>query len=304
MSDFKENTYCLIYQEQAWSLLYINNDKEHTDILIDEIEGLREIISDKNLSQIATDNLKKKIKKILNQYHTTYVKEPVTYSHQVLQGGIMHPEQAMVIPFMPEEISNSDGEDKQDCEMNAAKRLVTNVCKETSSHSLIFCGDSLFSKQPLIEHAGKDRIRTNLFRYEMSCKGKITYQNLWVTDLEITKDNIKDLVRGGRCRWKSENECFNVLKNQGYCLEHSYGHGKDNLCFNFYLMTLIVFFMHQIFELTESTYQAARKKFGSKRHMWETLRAYIKIIIFDSWKALLDFALTPPRYTLTQAHSP
>jgi hypothetical protein len=33
----------------------------------------------------------------------------VTYSHQVLQGGIMHPDCSEVIPFMPEQICNNDG---------------------------------------------------------------------------------------------------------------------------------------------------------------------------------------------------
>lgn len=51
-------------------------------------------------------------------------------------------------------------------------------------------------------------------------------------------------------------------------------------------------------------YQAARKKFGSKRHMWETLRAYIKIIIFETWEALLEFALNPLRYELGLARAP
>ena len=98
-----------------------------------------------------------------------------------------------------------------------------------------------------------------------------------------------------------ENECFNVLKNHGYCISHNYGHGKENLCFNFYLLTALAFFFHQILEATDGLYQAARKKFGSKRHMWETLRAYIKIIIFDTWEKLLSFALTPTNYKLIEA---
>jgi hypothetical protein len=45
---------------------------------------------------------------------------------------------------------------------------------------------------------------------------KVTYPNSWVTDIPITKDNIVELVKGGRARWKIENEAFNTLKNQGY----------------------------------------------------------------------------------------
>ena len=43
----------------------------------------------------------------------------------------------------------------------------------------------------------------------------VAYQNSWVTDLEVTEAVVATLVKGGRCRWKIENECFNTLKNQG-----------------------------------------------------------------------------------------
>ncbi|MFH1962293.1 MAG: hypothetical protein ABIJ30_05370, partial [bacterium] len=104
-------------------------------------------------------------------------------------------------------------------------------------------------------------------------------------------------------KWKIENECFNTLKNQGYHIEHNYGHGEKNLCFNFFLLTLLAFYFHQIFELTDRLYQECRKKFGSKRHMWETLRSYIKILIFEDWEELLNFALDPTKYKIC-FHSP
>ncbi len=49
-----------------------------------------------------------------------------------------------------------------------------------------------------------------------------------------------------------------TLKNQGYAIDHSYGHGDKNLCFNFYLLTLIAFSFHQVYELTDKVYQACR----------------------------------------------
>jgi len=94
------------------------------------------------------------------------------------------------------------------------------------------------------------------------------------------------------------------MKNQGYCMEHSYGHGKKNLALNFYLLTLLAFFFHQIFELTDHQYQACRKKLGSKKHLWETIRAYIKIIIYDSWELLLAFVLKPKQYRLADVEPP
>lgn len=295
--------------------------------------------------------------------HKNHNDGTISYSHSALQVGVMHPNQRQVIPMMAEEISNTDGESKQDCEINAAKRLLPKLRDDHRQLDMILCGDGLYSKQPFIEelkrlkmhyilvakpadhkymnewlnvypelhtHEHKDEkgrryvyrfmndvplngneksIHVNYFHFQLidtNKKGeeKIVYQNSWVTDLAITQENIATLVKGGRCRWKVENECFNTLKNQGYFLEHNYGHGEKNLCFNFYLLTVLAFFFHQIFELTCATYQACRKKFGSKRHMWETLRAYIKIIIFQTWQHLMDFALEPTKYIPDHAAQP
>ena len=285
------------------------------------------------------------------------------YSHQVLQGGIMHPDMSEVIPFMPEQICNIDGTDKQDCEINAGKRLIKKLRDDFMRLQLIIGGDALFSKQPIIEEIirygmsyiftvkpsdhkylmewidaydqlntlemkdtkGKihiyewmndvplngrnDAIQVNFFRCKIMTidkegEEKIAYKSSWVTDRLITHDNISTLVKGARCRWKNENECFNVMKNHGYYMAHNYGHGKKNLAFNFYLLTLLAFFIHQIFELSDRHYQSCRKKFGSKRHLWEKLRAYIDIIVFETWEQLLDFAFRPKAGLLTWAHAP
>lgn len=153
-------------------------------------------------------------------------------------------------------------------------------------------------------NAREDALTVNYFEFQILAPGKdgqlkVTYKNSWVTDIALSRDNIEHMVRGGRCRWKLENECFNNLKNQGYHLEHNYGHGTHYLAFNFYLLTLLAFFMHQVAELTDHLFQACREKFGSKLHLWETLRSYIKILLFQSWEHLLDFALRPKHYHVT-----
>jgi len=40
----------------------------------------------------------------------------------------------------------------------------------------------------------------------------------WITDFTLNADNVWTIMRGGRARWKIENETFNTLKNQGYNL--------------------------------------------------------------------------------------
>jgi hypothetical protein len=121
------------------------------------------------------------------------------------------------------------------------------------------------NKVPL--HGDEKAIDVNYVEYQQIKKGKVTFKNSWVTDIAITRENVIHLAKAGRCRWKIENECFNSLKNQGYHIEHNYGHGTENMSYNMYLLTLLAFFFHQIFELTDGMYQACRKSYGSKRHL-------------------------------------
>ncbi len=144
---------------------------------------------------------------------------------------------------------------------------------------------------------GKDgAVCVNWFSYELHDRGKRTYHNAWVTDLTVDEKNIEELVRIGRCRWKIENETFNTLKNQGYHIEHNFGHGVKHLSFNFFLLNLLAFFMHQIFELTDATYQALRRKFGSKRNLWDHLRTSLNIVLFPDWETFFRRLLTPSRF--------
>ncbi|KJR44095.1 hypothetical protein MCHI_000008 [Candidatus Magnetoovum chiemensis] len=48
----------------------------------------------------------------------------VWYEHQIVQGALMYPDLRQVIPVVLEEVSNTDGKDKQDCEIEAGKRLI------------------------------------------------------------------------------------------------------------------------------------------------------------------------------------
>ena len=51
---------------------------------------------------------------------------------------------------------------------------------------------------------------------------KIIKMWIWVTNIEINRDNVNHISKGGRLRWKIENENFNEAKHGGYGLEHQY----------------------------------------------------------------------------------
>jgi len=137
--------------------------------------------------------------------------------------------------------------------------------------------------------------QVNFFQYWIIDKnGKTTYHNSWVSDLVVSKDNVQDMVKAGRARWKIENETFNTLKNQGYHIEHNYGHGNKYLSMNFFVLNLLAFFVHQILELCDRSYQQCRTKFSSRKEYWNQLRCTFRIILFRDFYHLLDYLFNPP----------
>lgn len=269
----------------------------------------------------------------------------IRYYHQILQSTIMHPDMKQVLPLAPEFIHNEDGDKKQDCEQNAAKRLISRVKKDHPRLPLIWVGDGLYSKGPFINEVKKSgysyilvakpkdhkylyseieafrqkgftkkkqdpsKVKGSTFHYEWVNRvplngqidapivnivffsivknGKKTMSNVWVTDITIDENNVSDIVRGGRSRWKIENEGFNTLKNQGYHLEHNFGHGENNLSQTFFLLNLLAFYFHQIFELTSQEYIEARTQFSSKMEFWNCIRSMLKFLILEDWENLL-----------------
>ena len=75
----------------------------------------------------------------------------IEYSHKALQPIICHPNQKQILPMMPEPIRNTDGTTKQDCEVNAAKRLLPKIRAQHPRMDFIWLGDSLFATEPFIQ---------------------------------------------------------------------------------------------------------------------------------------------------------
>ncbi len=98
------------------------------------------------------------------------------------------------------------------------------------------CGDFLLTCKPdshktLYEFIdGDDALRVNWLAVTVARPdGAVTYRNAFIANLHVNRDNVAELAACGRTRWKIENGTFNVLKRQGYHLEHNFGHGKDTL---------------------------------------------------------------------------
>jgi len=142
----------------------------------------------------------------------------------------------------------------------------------------------------LILNGQHQDIRTNYFEYEeLDATGKRIYFNAWITDIPISDENIQELVRIGRSRWKIENETFNTLKNQGYHLEHSYGHGKKYLATNFMLLTFLAFLVDQIAQRIDNAFDNALKYCKTKKRLWEKVRQVFDLLPCMSMNVIYRF---------------
>lgn len=268
----------------------------------------------------------------------------ITFYHQMLGIVLVHPDERVVIPFAPEPIVKGDGSTKNDCERNAAKRLLKDFRREHPHLKAIIVEDGLGSNYPhlalldsldleyiigvkpgdhdflfdWIKHAkGREVMTTkgnirHTFRYvnnvplndehydyrvnvleywEEGSDGKKQHFS-WVTSFEITDNNVFELMRAGRARWRIENETFNTLKNQGYNFEHNYGHGYNNLCSVMTMLMLLAFLIDQVQQLCDKLYKKIldRRKL---RTLFEHVRTLVQYAIWDSWTALYETILHP-----------
>jgi hypothetical protein len=270
----------------------------------------------------------------------------VTYAHQLLGGVVIHPKRREVIPLMPEPIVKQDGETKNDCERNAAKRFLAQLkqdhphvtftitedalspnaphIRELEKHGFHYIlgvkqGDHeyLFEQVALARQDGRTTefeqrdggvvhrfsfinqmplnksnpdVLVNFVEYWETSKGKTRHFS-WVTDFTISKLNIFSIMRGGRARWKIENETFNTLKNQGYHFEHNFGHGQKNLSVVFAVLMMLAFLVDQVQQLACDLFQAVLDKKGSKKRLWEHMRALVRTLEFESMELLFKAIL-------------
>ena len=121
--------------------------------------------------------------------------------------------------------------------------------------------------------------------------GKVVYHNAFATNLPLSEQTVRSVVAAGRARWKIENENNNVLKNQGYHLEHNYGHGCKYLSHILVMLILLAFLCHTVLQLADSKYQSLRAELATRKTFFDDIRALTRYLFFESWEHLLDFML-------------
>ena len=225
------------------------------------------------------------------------------YYHKVLEAKLVLAP-GIVISLDTEFIENeSEDVSKNDCEINAAKRLLERLHRDYPRLRVCLQGDALYAAETIMkicrgygwkyiltqkatrqkalaesyewiasgggaetvkgigkeagngeyinhvdETAGKEE-EANICRYwyEAEEDGKrVTHEFQWLTNIELTKKNLKEMIEAGRGRWKIENEGFNNQKNGIYDIEHL--NSRDsNAMKNHYLITQISDIVMQIY---------------------------------------------------------
>jgi hypothetical protein len=117
---------------------------------------------------------------------------------------------------------------------------------------------------------------------------------MWVTDLSVNIGNIEEFVKGGRARWKIENETFNTLKNQGYEFEHNFGHGNKYLSTVLACLMLLAFLIDQCLQQVNKRFQDALSKAKGKKNLWEKMRSCLEYCLLPDFESMYHIIVHPP----------
>jgi hypothetical protein len=102
------------------------------------------------------------------------------YRHTMLSATIIKPRSHHVLPIDAEPILNTDGAEKQDCELNAAKRLLPRLRREHPKLALVVLGDALYAHEPFLAEVERLGMRHVL----VVKPGSQPETFAWVEDLE------------------------------------------------------------------------------------------------------------------------
>jgi len=276
----------------------------------------------------------------------------IHYRHTVVAGTAVKSGSHQVLPLDAEICCPQDGSEKQDCELQAGKRLIGRVRQEHAHLRVIVTADDLYSHVPFVKQCERLRLHyvlvakpdshKELFEWveelsslkeieqvvwsvgpacqrksyqarivravplresgeavvnfvevwEQARDGQLLYHNSWVTDLDVTTRNVREIISIGRAKWKIENEQFNVQKNGGYHLKHNFGHGKQNLSAVFYYLNVIAYLTHVILSRGDRLLQRCREAISRREEMWNVIRTMMNFVVWESWRAMLEYILS------------
>ncbi len=140
---------------------------------------------------------------------------------------------------------------------------------------------------------GKEALSVNWFEITVvnAQTGEQLYHNSFITNHQVTADNVAEAAQAGRGRWKIENENNNVLKTKGYHVEHNFGHGQQYLAAIMFSLNLLAFLFHTVLEWSDAKYALLRQALARRQTFFDDIRALMRYMVFDSWQHLMEFMI-------------
>ena len=123
-----------------------------------------------------------------------------THFHSAITPVILSPGHSQVVPLRPEFITPQDGQIKQDCEINAAKRWLAAHTERYSTGNDTLLGDDLYAHQPFCR-----QVLLHGFHFLFTCKpASHATLHQWVEGLEPGRQlhTLKLRVKGKSNRWE------------------------------------------------------------------------------------------------------
>jgi len=105
----------------------------------------------------------------------------------------------------------------------------------------------------------------------------------------VCNDKLQARFGGGLGEKATKDLARNLpYKNQGYHFEHNDGHGEQNLSVVFAMRMMLAFLVDQTQQLCCAVFRAVWAKLGSKRLLWERMRALFYGYHLESMRELLE----------------
>lgn len=123
-----------------------------------------------------------------------------THFHSAITPVIVSPGHSQVVPLRPEFITPQDGQVKQDCEINAAKRWLAAHAQRYSTGNDTLLGDDLYAHQPFCR-----QVLLHAFHFLFTCKpASHIYLSSWIEGLEQAGQlhSLNLRLKGKSNRWE------------------------------------------------------------------------------------------------------
>ncbi len=124
----------------------------------------------------------------------------VTHYHSAITPVIVSPGHSQVVPLRPEFIKPQDGQEKQDCEINASKRWLAAHAERYSTGNDTLLGDDLYAHQPFCR-----QVLLHNFHFLFTCKPTShTHLYGWVEALQPGRalHTLRLRLKGKSNRWE------------------------------------------------------------------------------------------------------